>query len=162
MSTFVTVGNMRKSFIRLIDAVLEHKDILSEPIVIQHGHSSARSNDDCLWVPFMNMEEFERAIYTSDILIMHAGSGSLIHTILAGKIPVIMPRQKKHDEHVDDHQIELAQAFSGKNKTVISMKADDLPGAINKAKKLQSNINSNKETDANEMYKLVEQAMFVN
>jgi exopolysaccharide biosynthesis glucuronosyltransferase PssE len=159
MSTFVSVGNAKQSFNRLINVVLENENILSKPIVIQHGHTTVVGDHNCTCFPFLNMNEFSQFIHASDILIMHAGAGSLIHAIQEGKIPVIMPRLKKYDEHIDDHQVEFAQALSNKNKAIVMMEPNDLISSVNTAKKLQNNINTNEDNNISFMHMLIKQAI---
>jgi UDP-N-acetylglucosamine transferase subunit ALG13 len=49
----------------------------------------------------------------SDVVITHAGIGSAVSALRAGKRPVLVPRRKHFKEHIDDHQaciaIELEQ-----------------------------------------------------
>jgi UDP-N-acetylglucosamine--N-acetylmuramyl-(pentapeptide) pyrophosphoryl-undecaprenol N-acetylglucosamine transferase len=53
--------------------------------------------------------ELDRAIHEADVVVGHAGGGSALQVMEAGKVPVIVPREPAHDEHVDDHQLQLAE-----------------------------------------------------
>ncbi len=86
----------------------------------------------------MEMEQFGDLIEKAELLIMHAGAGSVIHAVQAGKIPVVMPRRVKYDEHVDDHQLEFAQALAESGKVVLAMEPADLEKAITDALARQS------------------------
>lgn len=81
-------------------------------------------------MPFIKMEQFGRLMEKAELLIMHAGAGSVIHAVQAGKIPVVMPRRVKYDEIVDDHQVEFAQALAESGKVVLAMEPADLEKAI--------------------------------
>lgn len=52
--------------------------------------------------------ELGRAMAESDAVITHAGVGSAVSALRAGKRPVLVPRRKRFGEHVDDHQVGIA------------------------------------------------------
>lgn len=112
MSTFVSVGNANQPFHRLLKAVdlLAQQKEFPQPVVVQHGFTPFRS-EFCISKDFMSMEAFAEQIYASDLLILHAGAGSMIHACKAGKVPVVAPRRVCFGEHIDDHQVELVEAF---------------------------------------------------
>jgi UDP-N-acetylglucosamine transferase subunit ALG13 len=51
------------------------------------------------------------AIEDADVVVSHAGIGSLICALEARRCPVIVPRRAAHGEHVDDHQVEIMEAL---------------------------------------------------
>jgi UDP-N-acetylglucosamine--N-acetylmuramyl-(pentapeptide) pyrophosphoryl-undecaprenol N-acetylglucosamine transferase len=53
--------------------------------------------------------ELSRAMVTSDVVLTHAGIGSVFSALQAGKHPVVAPRRKQFNEHVDDHQAGIAR-----------------------------------------------------
>lgn len=53
--------------------------------------------------------ELSLAMAESDAVITHAGVGSAMSALEAGKRPVFVPRRKRFKEHVDDHQVLLAR-----------------------------------------------------
>ncbi len=139
MSTFVSVGNALQPFTRLLEGVSRIAAQLPQPVVVQHGHTPF-SDHACQLVPFLGMEEFIRHIHSADLLIMHAGAGSVIHAIEAGKVPVVMPRRAAFGEHVNDHQVELAQALAETGKVVAAERPEDLGKAIRVAQECQSEL----------------------
>ncbi len=52
--------------------------------------------------------ELSLAMAESDVVITHAGIGSAISALTAGKRPVFVPRRKQFKEHIDDHQVLIA------------------------------------------------------
>jgi UDP-N-acetylglucosamine transferase subunit ALG13 len=141
VTTFVSLGNATQPFIRLTDAVLQIVSILPQPVVVQHGNNPFQGSG-CIARPFMEMTEFIELIETSELLILHAGAGSVIHAIQAGKVPVVMPRRKQYGEVVDDHQLEFAHALGAIGKVVVAEEPVDLVSAVQEAKKRQSMANS--------------------
>lgn len=59
------------------------------------------------------------AIESADVVIAHAGCGSAITALEAGKKPLLVPRLRAHSENVDDHQVELAHELSARGLAVV-------------------------------------------
>lgn len=136
--TFVSVGNATQPFGRLVDAVLKIAPELPQPVVLQHGNTSIANAGPCVAKQFLAMEEFGAQVAHADLLILHAGAGSVIHAIQAGKVPVVIPRRAQYGEHVDDHQLEFARALARTGKVVLAEDADALLDAATEAMKLQA------------------------
>jgi UDP-N-acetylglucosamine--N-acetylmuramyl-(pentapeptide) pyrophosphoryl-undecaprenol N-acetylglucosamine transferase len=52
--------------------------------------------------------ELTVAMKDADVVVAHTGIGSAIDAMECGKCPVLVPREARHDEHVDDHQRQIA------------------------------------------------------
>ncbi|GIL37161.1 hypothetical protein PDTK01_32360 [Phycicoccus sp. DTK01] len=48
--------------------------------------------------------ELRQAVREADLVVAHAGVGSALVALDAGRVPVLLPRRASHGEHVDDHQ----------------------------------------------------------
>lgn len=46
---------------------------------------------------------------SSDVVVCHAGVGLARMSLMAGRRPVLVPRRAERGEHVDDHQVQLAE-----------------------------------------------------
>lgn len=53
---------------------------------------------------FVPADELDRAIAAADVVVTHAGTGTALSALEAGKAPVLVPRERAHGENVDDHQ----------------------------------------------------------
>jgi UDP-N-acetylglucosamine--N-acetylmuramyl-(pentapeptide) pyrophosphoryl-undecaprenol N-acetylglucosamine transferase len=69
--------------------------------------------------------ELSHAMTESDVVITHAGIGSAISALKAGKRPVFVPRRKQFAEHVDDHQVRIAAELD-RRELVLYVEADQL------------------------------------
>jgi UDP-N-acetylglucosamine transferase subunit ALG13 len=129
LSTFITVGNATQPFDRLFHAVRSICNQLPQPIVVQRGVSQV---SDPGWTvhDYLPMSEFERLVRASSILIMHAGAGSVIHAVGCGKRPIVMPRRMSYLEHIDDHQVEFAEALAKLRYVHLALEASDLANVI--------------------------------
>ncbi|MDI6654714.1 MAG: glycosyltransferase, partial [Candidatus Hydrothermarchaeota archaeon] len=70
------------------------------------------------------------------IVISHGGAGSIIFALRSGKPVVVVPRLKKFDEHVNDHQLELAKQLEREGKIIGAYDIEELDKAIASAEKL--------------------------
>ena len=132
MSTFVSVGNTTQPFRRLLDGVTAIARELPQPVFVQSG-STLFHAESCESAPFLNMTEFQSRVGRSKLLIMHAGAGSLITAVRAGKVPVVMPRRARYGEHVDDHQVEFARELDRTGRIVVADEPPDLLSAVRDA-----------------------------
>lgn len=69
--------------------------------------------------------ELTHAMHEADVVIAHAGVGTALAALECGKFPVLVPRRLAHGEHVDDHQVQIAEELARKDLSV-SVDADDL------------------------------------
>jgi UDP-N-acetylglucosamine transferase subunit ALG13 len=156
---FVTVGNATQGFRRLLDAVdfqARNGTLKGEDILFQSGHTSSFCPSIGQHVPFLPLEQFEQSVEDADLVISHAGAGTLIQLLRVGKIPVVMPRQKKYGEHVDDHQIELVLGLEAQGRIIPAFESDQLGHAIEMARKIGGKPPIIKEGDG---LKLVKRAI---
>ncbi|MGI9594966.1 MAG: glycosyltransferase [Acidimicrobiales bacterium] len=114
----VTVGTTDRDFRRLIDRLIEilppHADVLWQ---------TGDSNVDGLEIDGRRLipeSELIAAIEQADVVISHAGAGSLSVALQAGRIPVFVPRRAPFGEQIDDHQVELARWADSKGLAVIA------------------------------------------
>jgi UDP-N-acetylglucosamine transferase subunit ALG13 len=69
--------------------------------------------------------ELVAAIRGSDVVIAHSGTGAALTALELGKCPVLVPRLVEHDEHIDDHQLQVAE-FLSKRRLAVTCQVDDL------------------------------------
>ena len=132
---FVAVGTQKFPFNRLLKAVddLIGQGVLSGEVFAQIGHSD--------YVPrhyayqrFLPREEFQSRINDCDLLITHSGVATIIAGLKLHKPVVVVPRHAQFGEHVDDHQVQIAESFSEKNLLVMCKQPDDLAEPVAYAK----------------------------
>ena len=135
--TFVSVGNATQPFARLLDAVAAIAGELPQPVFVQFGSTPFRSAD-CDSAQWLAMADFEQRAAQAQLLILHAGAGSVIHAIRAGRLPVVMPRRARYGEHVDDHQVEFARTLAEAGRVVLALEPGDLTAAVAEAMERQN------------------------
>lgn len=108
---FVTVGTHEQSFERLIRAVEAFAIETGTEIVIQRGYTNYEP-DKCHSEVLITPEQMRHYINTADLVITHGGASTYMDAISKGKPTIIVPRLSKHNEHVNDHQLEFAQKIN--------------------------------------------------
>ena len=73
----------------------------------------------CNWDKLIPFQDMNKYIEEARIVITHGGPASFIAPLRIGKIPVVVPRQKKFDEHVNDHQLEFCKAVEERMGNII-------------------------------------------
>ncbi|MEX1140865.1 MAG: glycosyltransferase [Thermoleophilaceae bacterium] len=123
---FVTVGTHHQPFERLLDALAR---LDGDRLVVQYGvgERPARASAAAAFMPFDAMLEHFRA---ADVVVTHAGVGSILCAAREGHVPLVVPRSAELGEHVDDHQIELTNALAKRGSVVPVWDVDELGEAI--------------------------------
>lgn len=65
-------------------------------------------------VQSMPSSELDAAMRAADVVVAHAGIGSALSALDAGRCPILVPRERAHGEHVDDHQALIATALDAR------------------------------------------------
>ena len=114
LKIFITVGTVHKfQFKRLVDLV-ESVLLTSDSVVWQVGNLESAIKSGQVHKE-MTDAEFSKNIRSADVVISHAGVGSILNTLDAGRYPILIPRLSKHNEHIDDHQFEIASLVASFN-----------------------------------------------
>jgi beta-1,4-N-acetylglucosaminyltransferase len=107
---FVTVGNHFQSFDRLLRKVDEFAPRIPKEIVIQRGYSRYRVQNT-KYFDFVPIDTAMEDMKMSELVISHAGFGTIMLCKEYGVPILIVPRRKKYGEHMDDHQMEIARVL---------------------------------------------------
>ncbi|BCJ97357.1 glycosyltransferase [Anaerocolumna chitinilytica] len=128
---FVTVGTHEQPFNRLIEYIdsMKRDGMIEEEVVIQTGYSTYEPKY-CTWQKLYPFQQMAKFVDEARIIITHGGPSSFIMPLQVGKIPIVVPRQKKYDEHVNDHQVEFTQEVAKRMGTIISVVDVDKLGDV--------------------------------
>lgn len=84
--------------------------------------------------PYVPAQELQERIRSSDLVVAHAGTGIALTALESGKLPVLVPREPGRNEHVDDHQQQIAAALAERGLAVVrdvdSIRPEDLELAM--------------------------------
>lgn len=123
---FVTVGTHEQPFDRLIkciDKMVEDGKI-NEKVIIQKGYTDYNPSH-CECYKLISYDEMNKYIEEARIVVTHGGPASFIAPLTIGKIPIVVPRRKEFNEHVNDHQLDFAKEVEKRMKNIIVAESDD-------------------------------------
>lgn len=158
---FVTVGTHEQQFNRLIEHIdlLIEKKIIREEVIVQSGFSNYQAkNFECKnIIPYSEMIE---NIKKARIVITHGGPATFIIPLQEGKIPIVVPRQRQFNEHINDHQVEFAKlVYERQGNIIVVENIQDLGKIISDydevIKEIPKDVASNNEKFNIEFKKIV-------
>ncbi len=107
LKIFVTLGTIQGyRFDTLVDSLLA-TGLMGEDTTWQLGYTT-RDDLPGRVVQDMDAASFDRAIHEADVVVTHAGVGTILGLLEAGVYPVAVVRRAGRNEHVDDHQAQIA------------------------------------------------------
>ena len=104
----VLLGTQNNDFHRLLDEIeknIENENI-NEEVIVQAGFTKYKS-DKMKIFSMTSKEKLEELIKKADLIITHAGVGSIEMSLEQNKKVIAVPRLKKYKEHVNDHQKDI-------------------------------------------------------
>jgi len=110
---FVTVG-AQLPFDRLIRTVDDWAAKTKKEVFAQIGATNWRPQH-IQYTNFLDPIEFQKKFSAAEIIIAHAGMGTIISALEAGKPILVMPRQAALGETRNDHQLATAKRFLALN-----------------------------------------------
>lgn len=135
---FVTLGTQKfqlNRLLKIMDSYIE-QGLITQSVIAQIGNSD--------YIPkyysfkhFLDKTDFDQYVKQSSLVITHSGVGSIIAGVNAGKPVIVFPRLMKYQEHVDDHQLDIARAFEKKGFVKCCYDQDNLMDIINDCSQFQ-------------------------
>lgn len=122
---FATCGSSHFPFQRMMASLAE---LPPDELHLQHG--PAEPPICAASYPFLSLDEIVEQIGLADVVVTHAGVGSILCALRSGHTPIVFPRLKRYSEAVDDHQAELADALAERGTVLVARTPDELLGAI--------------------------------
>lgn len=154
---FVTVGTHEQPFDRLIkkiDELIKNEDINND-VFIQTGYSTYEPKN-CKWSKFLDFNEMNHYMNKAETVICHGGPATFMQALSLKKRTIVVPRQKKFNEHVNDHQLIFARQVKEKGYPIeLVTNIDDLSSILKKDIKTEYFSNSHNKKFVKEFGRLV-------
>ena len=132
---FITLGSQKFQFnrlLRIVDELIEN-GVINESVFAQVGNSDYLPQN-YEFENFVSRDEYERKVKECDLLITHSGVATIMSGLKNNKPVIVVPRLAKYGEHIDDHQIQIAETFAEQNFVIMCGECDSLEEALTKAK----------------------------
>ena len=150
---FVSTGTVSFPFKRLVDAIIEfYKDKPMTNVVIQSGDYKIKAIVKHIEIhPYFPLEKMIKFYKSADLIISAAGEASVFLILKYAKHkPIIIPRLKKYEEHVDDQQFLVANYLKKKKLAYTLLDRNKLKTMLKKhrlklAKKRKTSLKTSSE-----------------
>ena len=115
----VTVG-AQMPFDRLIAAVDHWAEVSGcTDIFAQIGDTKFRPKH-LRWTQFVNPDQFRELVESADLVVAHAGMGSVLTALELGKPIIVMPRRGALRETRNDHQVATARQLGNQGLVTVA------------------------------------------
>ncbi len=117
---FVTVGNALQTFERMLQEVetcAAAGVFGAEEVLVQAGSNMSLDMPHCKKVKIMAPHEYRLSMSAASLVIAHCGAGSISHALQVGHVPVVMPRDPRRGEGLED-QSDLMFGLEAMGKVV--------------------------------------------
>jgi UDP-N-acetylglucosamine transferase subunit ALG13 len=116
VNVLVTVGSLPYQFDRVVRAVDEWAARHPEHRVsMQIGYSAYRPAHTQEFFDFAPFEHFQSLFAVADVAVSHGSAGPILEARRRGIPIVLVPRQARHGECYNDHQVEICEAIRGES-----------------------------------------------
>lgn len=142
---FVTVGTHEQSFERLVKKVdeLKRDKIIDEDVIVQKGYTDYEPQY-CESYKLIGYNDMQRYLDDARIIITHGGPASFIAPLTIGKIPIVVPRQRDFNEHVNNHQKDFVEQVVARDNSIIPCyNIDNLEKLIKEYDSIVENMKEN-------------------
>ncbi|MCE4049559.1 glycosyltransferase [Bacillus sp. Au-Bac7] len=145
---FVTVGTHEQQFNRLLEKIdiLKEQGVITEEVIAQIGYSDYQPRT-FKYEKLLSFIEMNNYAAEADLIITHGGPASIFLAYSHNKIPVVVPRQKKYDEHIDNHQLIFAKRLANENKIILVEEIDELKSLLSNKDNLHDKYKSKGESN---------------
>ena len=129
----VLLGTQNNSFHRLLEEIQKNinNGTIKEKVVVQEGYTKFQSKDMEIHTQ-VPKDKLQELIKKADLIITHGGVGSIISAITEGKKVIAVPRLKKYNEHVNDHQLDIIDSYNEKRYIIGIHEVEELEEALKK------------------------------
>lgn len=109
----VLLGTQNNDFHRLLSEIEKNINdgIIKQKVIVQAGFTKYNSEKMKIF-SLISKDELCKLVEKADLVITHAGIGSIEMALEKGKKVIAVPRKKKYGEHVNDHQQDIEKKFN--------------------------------------------------
>lgn len=154
----VLLGTQNNSFHRLLEKMDEliEKGVIDEKVLVQSGYTNYESKNMRIF-DLIPQEELERYQDQADLIITHGGVGSIISSIKKEKKVIAVPRLHEFQEHVNNHQKQIVEAFDRKGYIMGINRVEELEEAVLKMQDFTPIKYETKNKEDLKIIKIIEQ-----
>lgn len=123
---FVTVGH-QMPFDRMIRAIDDWAKLRNRNDVFAQIGDTGYTPSHIQWASTIDPAQFRQRIADADVVVAHAGTGTILTALELGVPILVMPRRAALMETRNDHQVATAQRFLDMGRVAVAMDETELP-----------------------------------
>ncbi|HEU4398962.1 MAG TPA: glycosyltransferase [Actinomycetota bacterium] len=82
------------------------------------------------WQAYLEFEALQAAMRDAAAVVCHGGPGTILGARHMGAVPIVVPRQHRLGEHVDDHQVAFSRRLAAEGSVFLAESEADLRGLL--------------------------------
>lgn len=122
---FVTLGTQKQPFDRLIEYLKHCKG----KIIVQNGYTKCSYKH----YNFLDYDKMQDYMKKCDYVISHGGI-SIMEALKLNKKILVVPREKKYNEHINNHQFEICDYLEKEGYILVARTEQDFIEKISRIK----------------------------
>jgi UDP-N-acetylglucosamine transferase subunit ALG13 len=132
---FVTVG-AQMPFDRLVQCVDEWAGARGRADVFAQIGRGGRTPRHIEWTRYLDPIEFRQRMFAADLVVAHAGMGTVITALELGRPLLVLPRRGELRETRNDHQIASARRLRERGDVTVAFNETELLMAMDRMERL--------------------------
>jgi len=94
-----------------------------ESAIVQRG-TSAKS-DHVESVDYLQRTQLVEEFQQATVVVCHGGPATILECRSNGIVPIVVPREERYDEHVNDHQVDFCERLAAHNEIQMARTKDE-------------------------------------
>ncbi|PKP46554.1 MAG: hypothetical protein CVT94_14355 [Bacteroidetes bacterium HGW-Bacteroidetes-11] len=136
MKIFVVVGT-QEPFDRMVKTIdLWARNNITHSIFAQISRTEYKP-ESIGFTDFISPELFDQHFNEADLIVSHAGMGTIISALRHSKPIIVMPRMASMHEHRNDHQLATAKSFEKLGYVQAVYSEEELFKALDSAERIE-------------------------
>lgn len=127
---FVTVGTDYHPFDRLVEWLDEW--LATDPavgkVVLQRGTSSSSQHVES--VEYLQRTQLVEEFQHASVVVCHGGPATILECRSNGIVPIVVPREHRFGEHVNDHQVDFCERLNAHGEIQMARTKDEFFQAL--------------------------------
>jgi len=134
---FVTVGAQMPfdRLIREVDAWAAETG--RQDVFAQIGETDYRP-EHIEWTDFLDTDRFEAAFAAADVVVAHAGTGTILTALRAGRPLLVMPRRASLSETRNEHQLATGLRFEERGRVTLALDEKALRADLDRIEEIEA------------------------
>ncbi len=130
---FVTVGTDYHRFDRMVwwldEWLAENPKV--DSVIVQRGTSATSEHAES--IDYLQRTQLIDEFQQATVVVCHGGPATILECRSNGIVPIVVPREERFDEHVNDHQVDFCERLAAHGEIQMARTKDEFMRLLNLA-----------------------------